>query len=293
MEPRPAVPGSEGRAEGAPHRIGAGCDQGRGSAEVNGLPYYWILLADGRTTVPAPDYNAWADWIRLAICSGRLEIATTWLDAQGRMLPAPPVVNGWEGSRYMPPGRTVCVATTFDGINHGRSAGDLAAPFATDVTGLPDDTQGSWYWTSRAEAEAGHARHPGRSGSDLPSGGRLLLHVQLIAVVIGEHVFHVHVVRAVRRCVLVVPRDLLQRAIREIHVVHGTFRPEAAGRTVPCGPAVATLILRFRSLRLELGPRWWRDQKVRRVRLPDRLRPGATPSPGCALLGPFLTGRGR
>lgn len=152
------MPGSGVPARNEPHRNGVGEDQSRGSAEVNGQPYYWMLLADGRTAVPAPDYNAWAHWIRLAVCSGRLEIATTWLDTRGRTLPAPPIVSGWEGSRYAPPARTVCVATTFDGLNHARGLGDPAAPFATDVTGLPDRVQTSWYWTSRVEAEAGHAR---------------------------------------------------------------------------------------------------------------------------------------
>ena len=158
MKPKPMGPEPDGRAQAAPQRTDTPEDQGRGSAELGGQPYYWILLADGRTSIPAPDYDAWAHWIRLAVCSGRLEIATAWLDASGETLPAPPLVCGWEGSRYAPPDRTVCVATTFDGINHGRGPTDPVAPFATDVTGLPDGAQVSWYWTSRAEAEAGHVR---------------------------------------------------------------------------------------------------------------------------------------
>lgn len=106
--------------------------------------------------VPAPDYHSWARWIRVAVYTSQVEIATTWLDHEGRVLDAAPLIRGWTGSRYMPPHHTICVATAFDGINHSAIRGDPPTPFATDVTGLADIGPASWYWTGWREAEEGH-----------------------------------------------------------------------------------------------------------------------------------------
>lgn len=155
-DPPPGEPGAVPEGE-HPGRCEASAESG-GSADLNGRPHYWMLLDDGRTPVPAPDYNTWARWIRAAVYTGGVEIATTWMDCGGRTLASPPLVSGWAGSRYTPPGRTVCVATAFDGIDHASRPDGLPAPFATDVTGLPDGGEASWYWTSREEARAGHQR---------------------------------------------------------------------------------------------------------------------------------------